>query len=134
MDTAAVLNGKKPAPAPEGRDMIAIGGSAGGPDALMSLIRDLPADLPAAVRVAIHRTPEGPDLLAKLLNNLGSLPAVMAEEGQRLDGAGSTSHRPTGICWSNTITCMCAGARVRTARAPQSIPCSAPPRSAARPG
>jgi two-component system, chemotaxis family, protein-glutamate methylesterase/glutaminase len=65
--------------------VIAIGGSAGAPEAMMSLIRDLPADLPAAVLVAIHRTPEGPDLLAEILENLGSLPTVMAEEGQRLE-------------------------------------------------
>jgi two-component system, chemotaxis family, protein-glutamate methylesterase/glutaminase len=69
----------------EGHDVIAIGGSAGGPEALMSLIRDLPADLPAAVLVAIHRTPEGPDLLAKMVNNVGTLPALMGEEGQRLE-------------------------------------------------
>ena len=31
MDTAAVLSAKEPALAPEGRDVIAIGGSAGGP-------------------------------------------------------------------------------------------------------
>jgi two-component system chemotaxis response regulator CheB len=85
MDIAAALNAKKPAAAPEGRDVIAIGGSAGGPEALMSLIRGLPADLPAAVLVAIHRAPEGPDLLADILENLGSLPAVIAEEGQRLE-------------------------------------------------
>jgi two-component system chemotaxis response regulator CheB len=134
MDTAAVLNATKPAPAPEGHDVIAIGGSAGAPEALISLIRDLPADLPAAVLVAIHRTSEGPELLAGILDSLGSLPAVLAEEGQQLEGGGSTSHRPTGICWSNTTTCMCAGARVRTARDPLSIRCSAPLRSAARPG
>jgi two-component system chemotaxis response regulator CheB len=78
MDPAAVLNAKNPASARQGRDVIAIGGSAGGPEALMSLIRDLPADLPAAVLVTIHRPPEGPDLLAEILDNLGSLTAVMA--------------------------------------------------------
>jgi two-component system chemotaxis response regulator CheB len=85
MVNAAVVNATNPAPVREGRDVIAIGGSAGGPEALKSLIRDLPADLPAAVLVAIHRTPEGPDLLAGILENLGSLSAVIAEEGQRLE-------------------------------------------------
>jgi two-component system chemotaxis response regulator CheB len=65
--------------------VIAIGGSAGAPEALMALVRDLPADLPAAVLVAIHCAPDGPALLAAILDGLGSLPTVMAEEGQRLE-------------------------------------------------
>jgi two-component system, chemotaxis family, protein-glutamate methylesterase/glutaminase len=93
----------------------------------MSLIRDLPADLPAAVLVAIHRTPEGPDLLAEILENLGSLPTVMAEEGQRLERGRIYVAPPDRHL-------LCAGARVRTAPVPRSIPCSAPLRSAARPG
>ena len=58
MDTAAVLSAKEPALAPEGRDVIAIGGSAGGLEALISLIRDLPQE--TAGRGPGRHTPHSP--------------------------------------------------------------------------
>lgn len=67
-----------------GHDVIAIGGSAGAVEALRRLVRDLPADLPAAVLVAVHRSPDGEGRLAEVLEGVGPLPAVLAEEGQRL--------------------------------------------------
>ena len=51
----------------------------------MSFARALPAGLPAAVLIAIHGSPEGPGLLANLLDAIGPLRAVMAEEGQRFE-------------------------------------------------
>ena len=65
--------------------MITIGGSAGAVDVLLRLVGNLPADLPAALLVVIHRSPEGPGLLAEILEASGPLPAVLAEEGQRLE-------------------------------------------------
>src|SRR5262249_43693947 len=44
-------------------DVIAIGGSAGGVEALLELVPDLPKDLPASLFVAIHSTPGFPSLL-----------------------------------------------------------------------
>lgn len=67
------------------RDVIVIGGSAGGVEAMRALAHGLPADLPAAVLVTIHRGPDHPGLLAQVLDAAGPLPAVMAEEGQRLE-------------------------------------------------
>jgi len=65
--------------------VITIGGSAGAVDVLLRLVGNLPADLPAALLVVIHRSPEGPGLLAEILEASGPLPAVLAEEGQRLE-------------------------------------------------
>ena len=52
----AVAYGK---PDTDNRDVIVIGGSAGGVEAVTKLARGLPADLPAAVLVAIHRGLDG---------------------------------------------------------------------------
>ena len=67
------------------RDVIVVGGSAGGVEAMRELAGGLPADLPAAVLVAIHRGPDQPSLLAQVLDAAGPLPAVAAEDGQRLE-------------------------------------------------
>jgi len=77
-----VAHGK---PGTDNRDVIVIGGSAGGVEAVTRLARGLPADLPAAVLVAIHRGPDGAGLLAEILDAAGPLPAAMAEEGQPLE-------------------------------------------------
>jgi two-component system chemotaxis response regulator CheB len=70
---------------PSNRDLIVIGGSAGGVEVLLALARKLPAGLPAAVLVALHRSPDYPSLLPELLDAAGPLPAVAAEEGQRFE-------------------------------------------------
>jgi two-component system, chemotaxis family, protein-glutamate methylesterase/glutaminase len=62
-------------------DILVVGGSAGAVEATRSLAARLPADLPAAVFVAIHRSSEGPAYLADLLGAAGPLPALPASEG-----------------------------------------------------
>jgi two-component system chemotaxis response regulator CheB len=63
-------------------DLIVIGASAGGVEALTALVSRLPYDLPAAVCVVLHVSPTGPSLLAEILTRAGSLPAnqVVKEE------------------------------------------------------
>ena len=57
------------------RDIIVIGGSAGGVEALMQLCACLPADLPAAICVVQHISPTSRSVLPELLTRAGPLPA-----------------------------------------------------------
>jgi two-component system chemotaxis response regulator CheB len=67
------------------RDIVVIGSSMGGIQALSSLVRQLPRDLPASLLVVQHTSPESPGLLAELLNGLGGMPVAMAEDGMELE-------------------------------------------------
>lgn len=64
------------------RDTIVIGASAGGVQALMELLRGLPADLPAAVFVVVHTSPASPGVLPQLLQRAGKLTASHARDGE----------------------------------------------------
>jgi two-component system, chemotaxis family, protein-glutamate methylesterase/glutaminase len=68
---------------PPGR-LIAIGASAGGVEALISLVAGLPADLPAAVVVVLHLSADVPSHLAYILAKAGALPATEARDGDLL--------------------------------------------------
>jgi len=65
-------------------DVVAIGASAGGVEALQRLVRDLPADLPAAVFVVLH-IGRAETQLAEILNRAGPLPAAPATGGERFE-------------------------------------------------
>jgi two-component system chemotaxis response regulator CheB len=64
--------------------IIVIGASAGGIEPLIDIMRHLPADLPAAVCVVVHFPATATSLLPQILQRAGPLPAVQAEDGQRL--------------------------------------------------
>ena len=65
-----------------GRDVIVVGASAGGVEALRSLVSGLPAGLPAAVFIVLHIPPEAGSVLPELLSRAGPLPAIHAPEGE----------------------------------------------------
>jgi two-component system chemotaxis response regulator CheB len=68
---------------PEGttrHDLIVVGASSGGIDALKVIIGGLPAALPAAVLVVVHTSPDSPRLLADILNRAGPLPCQYAQD------------------------------------------------------
>ncbi|MEU5884768.1 chemotaxis protein CheB [Spirillospora sp. NPDC047279] len=66
------------------RDVVVIGASAGGVEALTGLLATLPADLAAAVLIVTHVPANSPGRLARVLTRSGPLPAVMAADRQRL--------------------------------------------------
>lgn len=58
------------------RDVIVIGASAGGVEALQGICAGLPADLNAAIMVVLHSPPSSGGLLPHILSRAGPLPAV----------------------------------------------------------
>lgn len=67
-----------------GHDILVMGASSGGVEALMGLVAGLPGDLPAAVFVVVHLAEESPSVLPKILDRSGPLEAVRAEDGERV--------------------------------------------------
>lgn len=67
------------------KDIIVIGASAGGVDALQRLCAALPADLPACVFVAQHLSPSSKSMLPMLLDRVGPLRAVTPVDGQAIE-------------------------------------------------
>lgn len=66
------------------RDILAIGTSAGGFNALRNLARELPGDMPAAVLVVLHLPPQFPSELDAILTQAGQLPATFARDGEAM--------------------------------------------------
>jgi two-component system chemotaxis response regulator CheB len=66
------------------RDVVAIGTSAGGLEALRLLASGLPADLPAAVLVVIHLSARFDSALDAILADAGPLAASFAKDGEPL--------------------------------------------------
>jgi two-component system response regulator WspF len=87
IDSVASLIGRaasKPAPTRTTRcaeQLVAIGSSAGGPAALASVLRELPADFPAAVIVVQHIDAQFAPGLAKWLGEQSRLPVRAAASG-----------------------------------------------------
>lgn len=63
------------------RDLVVIGASAGGIEALQQVCSGLPAKLKAAVMVVIHTSPHSTGLLPRLLSRVGPLEAAHPEDG-----------------------------------------------------
>jgi two-component system, chemotaxis family, protein-glutamate methylesterase/glutaminase len=66
------------------RDIVVIGGSAGGLEALKPIAHDLPPDLPAAVLVVLHIPATAKSALAMILSRSGGLRAVTPRDGDAL--------------------------------------------------
>ena len=67
-----------------GRNIIVIGGSAGGTEALLRILPNLPSDLPAAMFVVQHAAANAPSLLPKILENKTRLPIKAAEHNAQI--------------------------------------------------
>lgn len=68
-----------------GCDLFVIGASAGGVEALVRLVRGLPAGLPASLFVVLHTPPESRSVLPEILNRTGPLPAAAAVDGEPIE-------------------------------------------------
>lgn len=66
-------------------DIIVVGASAGGVEALVKVVRGLPSDLPGAVFVVLHVPPYATSALPRILNSAGPLPAVHAVDGEPIE-------------------------------------------------
>src|SRR5215831_13206282 len=66
------------------RDVIVIGTSAGGIEALRALVKQLPAGFPASISVVMHTAPESPGVLDEILKRAGRLPAVIPKDRERM--------------------------------------------------
>ena len=64
------------------RDTIVIGASAGGVQALLTLVADLPRNLPAAVFIVLHVSANAPSLLPSLLERQSKLKVAHAVDGE----------------------------------------------------
>lgn len=62
-------------------DIIVIGASAGGVEALTTLIHELPADFAGAIFIVLHIPAESPSLLPDILSRAGPLPASQPANG-----------------------------------------------------
>lgn len=94
------------------RDVVVVGASAGGVEALRTMVARLPADLRASVLVVLHMPVGGTSALPAILDRVGPLPAAAARHGEPLrhgriyvarpdhhllvlDGAVALSHGPS---------------------------------------
>ncbi len=67
-----------------GHDIIVVGASAGGVEALAEVASRLPADLPAAVFVVLHVPAYGTSVLPSILSRRGPLPARHPADGEEI--------------------------------------------------
>ena len=67
------------------RDLIVVGASAGGVQALQGLVAQLPPEMPASIVVVLHLMSAGTSVLHDILDRAGPLPATPARDGEELE-------------------------------------------------
>ena len=66
------------------KDIVVVGASAGGMEALQKLVAGLPPELPASIFVVWHLSPGTRSILPTVLNKAGPHPAMHPEDGDRI--------------------------------------------------
>jgi two-component system chemotaxis response regulator CheB len=69
----------------DGHDIIVVGASAGGVEALSQLVVQFPKDLVATVFITQHVRATASGYLAQILNRAGPLPATLAQDGESFE-------------------------------------------------
>ena len=64
--------------------VVVIGASAGGLDALRTIVSGLPADFPTPICIVVHTSAQSPGLIDSIIARAGPLPAVVASDHERL--------------------------------------------------
>ncbi len=67
------------------RDLVVVGASAGGVEALRAVVSALPSDFPGALVVTMHLSAGSPSALALILDRAGPLPARSARHGAPIE-------------------------------------------------
>lgn len=67
------------------RDILVLGASAGGVQALSQVVEGFPADLPAAVFVVLHVAPHGTSAMPNILSRSGPLRAIHPQDGEPIE-------------------------------------------------
>jgi two-component system chemotaxis response regulator CheB len=94
------------------RDIVTIGASAGGVEALKALVTRLPADLPAAILVVLHISGERESILHDILDRAGPLAARRVADGEEVQPGRIYVARPD-------LHLMVEGHRIRLQRGPR---------------
>ena len=67
------------------QDIVVVGASAGGMEALQKLVSHLPPDLPAALFIVWHLSPGAKSMLPQILSKSGPLKAVHPQDGDPIE-------------------------------------------------
>ena len=82
-----------------GHDIIVIGGSSGGLEALQEIVSGLPRDLAGAIFVVIHVPPQSKSMLPQILNRAGPIPADHPMDNEAIQLGRFMSPRRIFICY-----------------------------------
>jgi two-component system, chemotaxis family, protein-glutamate methylesterase/glutaminase len=66
------------------RDIIVVGASAGGVEALQNFVRALPPNFPGSIFITLHFPENGTSVMPRILSRAGPLPAVHAANGESI--------------------------------------------------
>jgi len=115
-------------------DLVVIGGSAGGVEALKRFIGGLPPDLPATVCLTLHLADGAPSLLPAILARAGAIEVLPAVDGAPLRPGVAYVSQPGAHLAVVDDHVVPARAPRRTATARPSTSCSGRPPSLAGDG